>query len=89
MDTDEVKKLILQGVPDATIYVTDPHNDGLHLEALVISPSFESKMMVEQQRMVLRPLWEAFNYRLHALSLKTFSPSEWEANQHRFSIDTH
>ncbi len=76
--TEEIKKTIEKAVPHSTVYVLDPMNDGQHLQAFVISPSFEGMMLVKQHQMVLKPLKEAFASSVHALALKTFTPKKWE-----------
>ncbi len=71
MDTAQVKELIEQGMPDATVVVEDPLNDGTHLKATVTSPSFAGKSRIAQHRMVYAALGDAFNGPLHALQLIT------------------
>ena len=78
MTLDQIKRIIEEHVPDSQAIVLDPYNDGEHLQALVISPEFEGKMLVKQHQMVMKPLKEAFATTVHALGLKTFTPSEWE-----------
>lgn len=78
MITDDIKKVIEQAVPQATAYVLDPMNDGQHLQAIVISPAFEGRALVQQHQMVMRPLKDAFAQSVHALGLKTFTPEKWE-----------
>ena len=74
----EVSEIIKKAIPDAQVYVRDPMNDGQHLEALVISSSFEGVMLVKQHQMVMKPLREIMAAQVHALALKTFTPSKWQ-----------
>ncbi|MCA9403467.1 MAG: BolA/IbaG family iron-sulfur metabolism protein [Candidatus Omnitrophica bacterium] len=74
MTLDQIKRIIEEHVPDSQAIVLDPYNDGEHLQALVISPEFEGKMLVKQHQMVMKPLKEAFATTVHALGLKTFTP---------------
>ncbi|MCB1073039.1 MAG: BolA/IbaG family iron-sulfur metabolism protein [Chlamydiia bacterium] len=55
----------------------NPQKDGLHFDAIVISSLFSGKSLVEQHQMVMAPLKELFDSKLHALSLKTYTPEEW------------
>jgi acid stress-induced BolA-like protein IbaG/YrbA len=71
----DIKRTILAAVPDAEVYVNDP--DGEHLEAVVVSQSFEGLMLVKQHQVVMKALKEKFETTMHALALKTFSPSKW------------
>ncbi len=66
---EEIKEIILAALPDAKTYVLDPQNDGTHLLALVISPSFRELSRIEQQQLVMQPLSSKFSTSLHALAL--------------------
>ena len=86
MTSNEVKKIIEQAVPQSTVYILDPMNDGQHLQAIVICPSFEGLMLVKQHQMVMKPLKEAFDSSVHALALKTFTPQKWNEVKHQYSV---
>ncbi|HAR67698.1 MAG TPA: BolA family transcriptional regulator [Lentisphaeria bacterium] len=75
--TDTIQTIIAQALPDAHIEVEDPMNDGAHLQATVVSESFVGKSRLQQQRLVMAALKEAFSESLHALALKTYTPEEW------------
>ncbi len=75
---DEIKAKIEAVVPQAAVYISDPMNDGQHLQAIVVSPAFEGMMLVKQHQMVMNPLKEAMAQSVHALGLKTFTPKKWE-----------
>ena len=77
MTLDDITKTIEQAVPNATVHVLDPMNDGQHLQAFVISPAFEGMMLIKQHQMVMQPLTKAFATSVHALGLKTFTPAKW------------
>jgi len=50
-----------------------------HYRAIVISPAFEGKMMIEQHRMVFGTVQaEVDSGEVHALTLKTFTPEQFE-----------
>ena len=83
---DEIKKVIEKAVPSARVYVTDPHQDGEHFEAIVISPIFEGMLLVKQHQMVMSALKSAFEQSVHALSLKTFTPIKWEESKSQFKV---
>jgi len=86
MMTEDVKKTIEDALEGATCYVLDPNNDGEHLQAIVISPAFEGKMLVEQHRMVMEPLKQALKESLHALGLKTFTPKKWNEVKDQYNF---
>jgi acid stress-induced BolA-like protein IbaG/YrbA len=73
---ENIEQLIQEAIPDATVIIN--MNDGVHLDAIVISPAFEGMPPVKQHRMVMTPLKSAFgNESLHALALKTYTPEKW------------
>ena len=53
---DKIKARILDVIPDATVMVGDPRNDGVHLEAFVISESFVGLSLVRQHQTVMNAL---------------------------------
>ncbi|MCB1084828.1 MAG: BolA family transcriptional regulator [Chlamydiia bacterium] len=81
VETTEIKNAILNAFEEAEIMIQNPMNDGLHFEAVVISPSFEGLSLVEQHQMVMGSLKGLFDSSLHALSLKTYTPQDWEKKQ--------
>ena len=83
--TNKIKEAISQALPGAQIVVTDPMNDGAHLEATVISESFRDMPLVQQHRLVMKSLKQAFESDLHALALKTYTPEKWESIQNQES----
>lgn len=77
MSNDEVKQLIASHFQGATV---DVKGDGYHFEALIISEAFEGQSRVKRQQAVYRVLAESIaNGSLHALTMKTFTPTEWES----------
>ena len=83
----QIEEIILNAVPDAQVMVRDPMNDGAHLEATVISESFEEMSLVNQHRQVMQPLKDAFTSELHALALKTYTPEKWANAQDELASD--
>ncbi|MEM7134475.1 MAG: BolA/IbaG family iron-sulfur metabolism protein [Chloroflexota bacterium] len=83
---DKIKEIIQSALPDATVYVLDPMNDGQHFESVVISPSFEGLSLVKQHQAVMNPLKTAFETDVHALRLKTFTPDKWETAKAGYGI---
>ena len=86
MTLEEIKNVIESNVPDSEAIVLDPMNDGEHLQAFVISSTFDGMMLVKQHKMVMQPLKEAFATSVHALGLKTFTPEKWEEQKSSFGF---
>lgn len=55
-------------------------DDGQHFEALIVSPAFRGKMLVARQQMVYQTLGDKMRAEIHALSMKTMTPEEWQAS---------
>ena len=81
VEITEIKNAILNVLNKAEIKIQNPMNDGLHFEAIVISPSFEGLSLVEQHQIVMGSLKGLFDSTLHALRLKTYTPEDWEKKQ--------
>jgi acid stress-induced BolA-like protein IbaG/YrbA len=70
----EVKALIQQGLPSATVEVSG--EDHTHFEALVVSADFEGKRPLARHQMVYATLGTRMGREIHALSLRTLTPAE-------------
>lgn len=78
MEAEEVQKLIEAGLPDALVRVEDTTGGGDHFEALVVSNAFEGKSLIERHQVVYAALGDAMRQRVHALALKTLTPSQYK-----------
>lgn len=75
MDPKEIKALIEAGMPGSSV---DVEGDGTHFEAVIVSSDFNGKTLLERHQEVYKILGEAMKERIHALSLKTYTPEQWE-----------
>ena len=85
MILDDIKSTIEKAVPNATVYILDPMNDGQHLQAFVVSSAFEGLPVFKQQQMVMTALKDTFQT-VHALGLKTFTPAKWNAIKSQYGF---
>ena len=74
MDATTIQQLIQAGLPDADVTVTG--DDGVHFEAVVVSPSFAGKSTLQRHRMVYATLGEKMGHEIHALGLRTDTPAD-------------
>ena len=51
--------------------------DGQHFQALVVSAAFAGKNRVQRHQLVYRALGERMREEIHALSMQTLTPEEW------------
>jgi acid stress-induced BolA-like protein IbaG/YrbA len=76
MDPKDVETLIKAGLPECEVTVT---GDGSHFDAVVVGEIFADKSLVKQQQLVYATLVDRITSgELHALSIKTFTPQDWE-----------
>lgn len=75
MEPEALKVLIENGLPSSTVAV---QGDGTHFEAIVVSVDFEGKSLIEQHQIVYKALGDAMKEQIHALSIKTYTPHQWE-----------
>ena len=54
------------------------HEGGFHLEAVIVSKAFNEKNLIERHRMVYEAMGKLMKHEIHALSMKTLTPKEWE-----------
>ncbi len=79
MHPDEIQRLIQAGLECSYLNV---EGDGRHFEAVVVSSEFESRTTLARHRLVYATLGEHFaSEALHALSLKTYTPEQWQQQQ--------
>ncbi len=55
--------------------------DGQHFEAVIVSEEFSGLSRIQRQQRVNKTLGERMTGEIHALSMKTFTPQEWQEKQ--------
>lgn len=75
MEAGEIKRLILEAIPDAEVTIRDLAGDGDHYAAEVVAESFRGKSRVQQHQMVYQALKGNMGGILHALALQTSAPN--------------
>lgn len=77
MHPNDIKQLIESGLTHCTAIVEG--DDGVHFTARVVTPDFVGKNRVQKQQMVYTTLGNRIHDgTIHALSIKTFTPEEWQ-----------
>jgi len=54
--------------------------DGQHFQALIVSSEFEGRSRVQRHQLVYAALGDRMREEIHALSMKTLTPQEWQVN---------
>lgn len=77
MQSEEIKYLIENGLTHAKAIV---EGDGTHFTAIVICQAFAGKSRLNKQQLVYATVQkELLDGTLHALSVQTFTPEEWQS----------
>ena len=78
LDPNQIESWIAAGLPCEFVAV---QGDGQHFEAVIVSSEFSGLNRVKRQQRInaiLKPRFDTGE--LHALSMKTLTPEEWNAN---------
>lgn len=59
-------------------YIKVLGDDGTHFEAVIVSPEFVGKTMVQQHQLVYAALGDRMRAEIHALSMRTLTPEAWQ-----------
>ncbi len=73
---DDVRRYIAEGLECSVLEVS---GDGQHFEALIVSPLFEGKRLIQRHQIVYRALGDRMREEIHALSMRTLTPAEHAA----------
>ena len=68
---EDIKKLIKESIPDATIEIKDLMGDNDHYSATIKSSKFNNLSKIEQHKLVYKSLKGKMGNELHALSITT------------------
>lgn len=82
----DLKQKLESRIPGTTAHIFATHDGGDHFQALVISESFTELSLVKQHQLVLKTLKDDFEGNVHALQLKTFTPSQWETEKENYPM---
>lgn len=75
---DDVRRYIAAGL-DCSLLEVD--GDGRHFSALIVSAAFEGQSRVARHQLVYAALGERMREEVHALSMRTLTPAEHEAQR--------
>ncbi|HEV3104879.1 MAG TPA: BolA family protein [Trinickia sp.] len=72
---EQVKQYIAAGLSCKHLEV---EGDGQHFFATIVSDAFEGKRLIQRHQLVYAALGERMREEIHALSMKTLTPAEWQ-----------
>lgn len=76
LSAQQLENYITQNL--ACDYIKVLGDDGTHFEAVVVSPAFVGKSMVQQHQLVYAALGDRMRAEIHALSMRTITPEAWQ-----------
>ncbi|WP_192458343.1 BolA family iron metabolism protein IbaG [Musicola keenii] len=79
MENNEIKDVLMQALALDEVHVS---GDGSHFQVIVVGDVFKEMSRVKQQQAVYGPLMEYIaDNRIHALSIKAYTPEEWQRDR--------
>lgn len=78
MNPAEIEALIVAGLPGAKVQVES--DDGTHFSAVIITDEFNGKRTLQRHQRVYAALGERMGREIHALTMQTYTPAEWQAH---------
>lgn len=79
MTPEQLKSRIEALAPGTSAEIIDLTGTQDHYQAIIISPAFDGKIMIQQHRMVMEILQKEIDSgEVHALTMRTFSPAQYK-----------
>lgn len=79
METSEIKAVLMKALALDEAHVS---GDGSHFQVIAVSSQFAGMSRVKKQQTLYAPLMEYISdNRIHALSIKAYSPEEWQCDR--------
>ncbi len=81
MQANDIKEMIEASLIGSTAIIEG--DDGTHFQGIIISEEFIGKSMVQQHQLVYKALGTKMGNEIHALSMQTLTPDEWQEKQNK------
>lgn len=75
MTSNDIKQSIIEKLECEFVEILG--EDGAHFEGTIVSSLFEGLNRVKQHQLVFNALGDKMKSEIHALSMKTYTPNEW------------
>lgn len=77
MDKKDIEEKLMQDLVLDEVYVMS--DDGSHFQVIAVGNIFTDLSRVKKQQAIYQPLSQYIaDNRIHALSIKTYTPTEWQ-----------
>jgi BolA protein len=84
----QIKSIIHENFPDATLYIEDESAQHAvkpdvisHIKIILISEAFTQVSRVNRHQQIYNLLYNNLNFKLHAIALHLFTPTEWQVKK--------
>ena len=74
---EQFAPIFLDVINESQMHQVPPHAE-THFKVIIVSDTFEAKRLLQRHQMIYRHLHSELSSGLHALSLHTFTPKEWQ-----------
>lgn len=75
MENHEIQAVLMEALPLEEVLVS---GDGSHFQVIAVGEMFADMSRVKKQQAIYAPLMEYIaDNRIHALSIKAYTPQEW------------
>lgn len=79
MEASEIKAVLMKALALDEAHVS---GDGSHFQVITVSAQFAGMSRVKKQQTIYAPLMEYISdNRIHALSIKVYTPEEWQRDR--------
>ncbi|KAF1369795.1 acid stress-induced BolA-like protein IbaG/YrbA [Yokenella regensburgei] len=79
MENHEIQTVLMNALSLKEVHVS---GDGSHFQVIAVGELFDGMSRVKKQQSVYAPLMEYIaDNRIHALSIKAYTPQEWERDR--------
>ncbi|MBT9432774.1 BolA family iron metabolism protein IbaG [Candidatus Sodalis endolongispinus] len=79
METSEIKAVLMKALALDEAHVS---GDGSHFQVIAVSEQFAGMSRVKKQQTIYAPLMAYISdNRIHALSIKAYTPDEWQRDR--------
>lgn len=79
MENQEIQNVLMSALALQQVIVT---GDGSHFQVIAVGDLFDGMSRVKKQQTVYGPLMEFIaDNRIHAVSIKAYTPAEWERDR--------
>lgn len=76
ISAQKIQSLVEAALPGSHVQAEDTTGTNDHFQLVVVSSAFEGKGMIERHRMIYGILGSSVGGAIHALSLRTLTPTE-------------